>query len=782
MKFLKNKWITLVLLIPLFEPGYLASIQNIHTIYKDARIIVALIITCFYIFHKKKSLFITIVLLYSLATLLSTIINHGDMSEWFSSVSYIITICMIVEIAVTDNALIILQALYYLLAILTYINFILLLMYPNGMFITSLFHDSGHFLANKNGLGGIFIPEVAIAVIYSTARFERITLSVKLLILTCFISLVIVWSGTSLIGMAIGLVYLLFIYRKNISKYISFKSLMLIYILLFIGIVLLRMQDSLSFIIEEILHKDITLTGRTIIWDHAFIMIKNSFLLGYGFAEKLLYVPYGELLYTGHNQFIQNMLKGGILATTLFVLTILISGFRLVKYKKNDYASIISVFIFSYLVMMLTDDYGNALLFFALLTMGYHLPEILKQIAIGNIVNSNNSKNNRRNIVVVPQLYLNRFSDQNKKTTAISKIIEDVVLQNSDANKAYEARKYKINQYKMKLDKTIYETIRNNSNLKDLFVEKFELGDEKTIEFEIKKLGSFKAQLMDEYNLSDVYKYNEAVKKINNNRIIIDILNDDIRKLSSVENVVESKNISLDLSFVYDLDKDISETLNKANLFWSLKKEALVKKIDFRIQELNEEIKIFEHTKSMHMYSVEKNESVRFLTQRIVHEGQRLKKILDINIRIVKLQEKLKENIESIAISCEVFREINEAYSRKINNIRNLISENIYVDVSVGVRNDSFGYALKKVLNNKSFYPQSDLHLRDFQQMNYNAENNKKLVTALLSDYAKSLKLKTLRLLLSDWYSIDYTVKKNLINDKPVRKKTLSYCQKLLER
>lgn len=637
MRLLKYKWFTMLLLIPLFEPAYLASIQNIHAIYKYGRIVVAIIITCLYIVEKRKSPFIAAVVLYNLALLISTLVNNGSMSEWFSSISYILTICMVVEIISRENAVLVLQILYYLLGLLTYLNFVFLLIYPHGMFVTSMYHDWGHFLANKNSLGGFLIPEIAIAALYSTARYGKLTLSVKLLIVTCFLSLVLVWSGTSLVGFVIGLLFLLLIYRKNISKYISFRAYMTVFVLLFVGIVILRVQNWFSFLIEQVLHKDLTLTGRTIIWDHSFNMINNSLLLGYGFQEQLLYVRYGELYYTGHNQLLQNMLKGGLVSTVFFVLIILLCGHRLMKCKKHDFASIISVFIFDFLVMMLTDDYGNALLFFVLLTIGYHLPAILKQGS------QDYAADIRQTIIYIPQVFFKSLGDNEA-------VIKNFDLIKKDVTETIQQGKYYINNYQETFNRIINDAIRLDTNIKRLALKKDNLGDEKGIEQDIRRLNALRETLRKECSLEDVNKYAQAEKKIVCNKLIIDTLKDDVQKLDSVKTIIETKSMSLDLSSSGDddLSRAIFETMIDANSIWNTKKGAMLNRIHTRIQELNEEITNNIRVQDICRESVEKYDSIISLNKSLAQKNQKLRKLLEINSQTAMCQKNLDDCIEKI--------------------------------------------------------------------------------------------------------------------------------------
>ena len=79
-------------------------------------------------------------------------------------------------------------------------------------------------------------------------------------------------------------------------------TLVIISIVIFVSIVFLRLQEVFSYLIVNILGKDLTFTGRTVIWDYYINEIKNSWVIGYGVG----YNPYKGLF--AHNGFLDLMI------------------------------------------------------------------------------------------------------------------------------------------------------------------------------------------------------------------------------------------------------------------------------------------------------------------------------------------------------------------------------------------------------------------------------------------------------------------------------------------
>ena len=116
----------------------------------------------------------------------------------------------------------------------------------------------------------------------------------------------------------------------------------------------------IRFILIDIMHKDMTFTGRTGIWRLALSYIKMNIWRGYGTGLKTLPNMGGSWrvfmqTYGPHNQFLATWLISGIFGLFFYMLLILKSSYKVLKYK-NKYISVImsAGFLSVYLELSLT--------------------------------------------------------------------------------------------------------------------------------------------------------------------------------------------------------------------------------------------------------------------------------------------------------------------------------------------------------------------------------------------------------------------------------------------
>lgn len=91
----------------------------------------------------------------------------------------------------------------------------------------------------------------------------------------------------------------------------------------FWAIVIARLMDMFSFLLVNILHKDVTLTFRTRIWDNALAAIQQNLLTGVGrldAAQMEAILGYG--VSHPHNRYLYVTLCFGIIGLALFLLIV----------------------------------------------------------------------------------------------------------------------------------------------------------------------------------------------------------------------------------------------------------------------------------------------------------------------------------------------------------------------------------------------------------------------------------------------------------------------------
>ena len=154
---------------------------------------------------------------------------------------------------------------------------------------------------------------------------------------------------------------------------------------LFFSIVIFRVQNLFSYLIVNILHKDLTFTNRTGIWDRTIAYINKSILFGSGLEPSTIRSTKNNFIYgiNAHNFILEIMYQGGILALISFVAILISACKKLYKYKNNMVSKVVSFVIFVLFLMMITEYY-NIQFIFIVLVFAFNIEYIIKKIGDSN--------------------------------------------------------------------------------------------------------------------------------------------------------------------------------------------------------------------------------------------------------------------------------------------------------------------------------------------------------------------------------------------------------------
>ncbi|MBR1930276.1 MAG: O-antigen ligase family protein [Lachnospiraceae bacterium] len=120
--------------------------------------------------------------------------------------------------------------------------------------------------------------------------------------------------------------------------------------------VYLGIQGDISvfrYIIVNILHKDINITGRTALWTESLKLIRNNWMIGIGSAWRGLSI--WNSYYQPHNQFLYECIVGGIIGLCLY-LAILFYAVRVISQRSGRIEQICKFVLFS---MLLRSSFTN---------------------------------------------------------------------------------------------------------------------------------------------------------------------------------------------------------------------------------------------------------------------------------------------------------------------------------------------------------------------------------------------------------------------------------------
>lgn len=384
-KELVNVIIYFILLLPFFKPSYIGSeIPKLSTIYNIMQILAMTVIVCLYLKRRKCSKFFMGVCVFEAILLFSTIVSGQEIIETIFDIVRTLSVCMILEYGITKDCKSLFRALLFIFEILLCINLFTILAFPKGMYIQYLTTNRNNwFLGNDNQHIKYILIGCCISLIYSIQFHNKILIRTIVLCAISAITVAIRLSATGVIGSIVFIVLLLYIFLLRNKARISAKFLSIVYIVLFLGIVIFRLQNLFAFIIVDILHKDITFTGRTHIWDFTFEYIKQKLLLGCGVeSTQTRLIKYADTHVIGavnsHNQILETIYQGGIILLLVFVYIISLSIKKLEKNKKNICTKILICTTFALFVAMLTEVF-NMQIIFILLLLGYHVDKIIKE-------------------------------------------------------------------------------------------------------------------------------------------------------------------------------------------------------------------------------------------------------------------------------------------------------------------------------------------------------------------------------------------------------------------
>ena len=137
-------------------------------------------------------------------------------------------------------------------------------------------------------------------------------------------------------------------------------------------IVFVQIQNTnpiIRYIITEILHKKVHLTGRINIYNNFDKIMEDHWLLGYGYTSNHI-VEVTKLANT-QNGFLQAIYIGGMLLLVIFVFLLFYMVFRISKIKDKREQNILFSALIAFLVIAIVEIPFTAVVFYLLLSMIY---------------------------------------------------------------------------------------------------------------------------------------------------------------------------------------------------------------------------------------------------------------------------------------------------------------------------------------------------------------------------------------------------------------------------
>ncbi len=369
-------WILLV--APFIHPNGIPNISGfIDKIYVISMVISLIILLFIYVNNSQKYFFFIILFSILLGWILFvTIIRRAAILTIGKIALMLFGTSLCVEVMIYNPRRMFVAFLTNLEAVI-YINFVLLLRYPDGLYISETTGNWNNWLLGyDNHWFIVFFVAYYLAVmnyIWSGNWIRSF-----LLILVIHISTCITMSGVLIVGILIMDVCFLFkIYKW---KFFDMKLVLMIGIISFLLITFLSNSSLVDYIVYTFLEKTNSLSSRLKIWSTTWNYIWKNPFWGYGrlSVSQRISMYHNSHGSNAHSMWLEILFEGGVVAFMLF-LSILIMVYK--KISLLPKTSWIGIWNVAFLACIITLTVDNAFemrgsLFFFLLSVGYHMKNI----------------------------------------------------------------------------------------------------------------------------------------------------------------------------------------------------------------------------------------------------------------------------------------------------------------------------------------------------------------------------------------------------------------------
>ena len=281
------------------------------------------------------------------------------------------------------NSLDIIKAWAFLLRILTYIDIITMIMYPEGMFTSSLY-SINWFLGYKTERLVFCLPMTVFTCYISFKDKGRFGIkSYWTLLLALFTTRFSDSTAAFYCLLVLGLIIVLYDFKNKLKinldiiyKIFNLKILVPLYAVVTYFTINIVNSPLMQFIVVNILGKSMTLTTRTDIWDKVIPKVKESPFTGYGIITSQVYTDITGNKYatSAHNMTLQILMTGGLILMAMYIV-----GIFICCYVSNRKYSIPEIILFAGIISeLIVGVTSSAFVFSTFGFMFYHLMSLEK--------------------------------------------------------------------------------------------------------------------------------------------------------------------------------------------------------------------------------------------------------------------------------------------------------------------------------------------------------------------------------------------------------------------
>lgn len=285
---------------------------------------------------------------------ITTLINKGDLIYYLITWGGFLGVALLINIYI-ETPVRLIYTLDFILSTLAVLNFITVIFFPDGLWQQGL--EGYWLLGHRNSFGPPLIASLAIRLTNDIYRHNKVRLLTFGLYGIALTSTLITWSATSIVAILLSGLALILIKTSLLNNkqdvFLGYAAYQIMNVL----IVYKNIQYSFSSIINSLLNRSASLTGRVQLWEIVKAKISQSPLTGYGVHRP---IDNGLTIYNAayvhsHNGELDVIYNDGLIGYIVYISLFLVALLQSGRYIKYDYVRALVLFLFIMLIYSITN-------------------------------------------------------------------------------------------------------------------------------------------------------------------------------------------------------------------------------------------------------------------------------------------------------------------------------------------------------------------------------------------------------------------------------------------
>lgn len=382
-KIMTNGYWIFFLLFPFFNPNALRYIPGLTVVYSLIQIwklVACCTIITLYLYRGKLSKIVLLIILWELISVGTSLLNGVSDLRPITNALMVVSLAMVTELSIKYSVVKFYRTLLKIISALVLANFILCLLYPSGLEMTSLYTNTKnpmYLLGIDNGMVGNLIPFLFLICVFlfcdkNSNKGARLFVAASLVAL---VTIIIVGSATGLFVLIVNISFTV-IFTILQKRKIPYRIALIVYCIFFVMIIILQSNNFIVSTIAELLGRNGTFTGRSLLWSAALEEIAGRPFLGYGYTGGNITIWGG--VYSSHNMFLEMMIQGGVLYFAVFIIITYIAIKR-ISQAPIALGNTLFLGIYCFLLKGLMET-GVSEIYFIFIVLAYYVTSVKIQL------------------------------------------------------------------------------------------------------------------------------------------------------------------------------------------------------------------------------------------------------------------------------------------------------------------------------------------------------------------------------------------------------------------